>query len=535
MMGGRGPMPDTNQNASERPYISPKISESLSEYLILPWWVTAKPEEVSLECNLGNIKLQYPFMTARMQSVVGPEMAVAAGRNGILTMVPRSLRDEDKQAILDANNNARLKAGDIEYQSNFVSAQPETRFDNVAKLVETFGYSVIPVIDRFSKLYGVYVHDPNNQPSAPPYTPIKELMLPLRKQGPGRGVQCITHRDDQKIKEIAASEEKKFIPIVNEAGILQEIAFLRKFDTNYAGIAISTRDGRWQEDLEKWGPQVDTLCIDSSNACFDDALKILKAAKERFPDKPFGIGNIVHGAHYRRFAEDGADYVIGGMGVGSICQTGSERGNGRGQMTVAHELAVVRDELEEEGKKVPFVIDGAIETVKDMTIALALADLIMMGNFFNRFYEAAGRKLTEKRSGKNITYIETGDESLISHVETWGEGHPTAGLVAMYGLRFREALAKGSSSNNAEVAERYGHSNLSSSTIEGVVGVTSYAGRLKPGIEKAGRYITTTISNSGGHDLASFRKSVRENQLLERASQRTIEDMLPHGIIVTER
>ena len=200
MMERRGPMPDTSQNASERTYISPNISESLSEYLILPWWVTAKPEEVSLECNLGNIKLQYPFMTARMQSVVGPEMAVAAGRNGILTMVPRSLRDEDKQAILDANNNARLKAGDIEYQSNFVSAQPETRFDNVAKLVETFGYSVIPVIDRFSKLYGVYVHDPNNQPSAPPYTPIKELMLPLRKQGPGRGVQCITHRDDQKIK-----------------------------------------------------------------------------------------------------------------------------------------------------------------------------------------------------------------------------------------------------------------------------------------------------------------------------------------------
>ena len=58
-------------------------------------------------------------------------------------------------------------------------------------------------------------------------------------------------------------------------------------------------------------------------------------------------------------------------------------------MTVAHEFAMVRDELYEKGKKVPFIIDGGIETVKDMTIALALANFIMMGNFFNRFYEAA--------------------------------------------------------------------------------------------------------------------------------------------------
>mgnify|MGYP001618383224 CR=1 FL=1 len=119
-------------------------------------------------------------------------------------------------------------------------------------------------------------------------------------------------------------------------------------------------------------------------------------------------------------------------------------------------------------------------------------------------------------------------------METWGEGHPIARLVAMYGLHFREALAKGSSPNSAEVAERYGHSNLSSSTIEGVVGVTPYAGRLKPGVEESRRYIATTISNAGGHDLESFRGSIRENNLLENASQKTLEDMLPHSIIVTE-
>ena len=61
--------------------VSRKVSESLSEYLILPGKVICPPEKVSLHAQIGDISLQYPFMTARMQSVVGPEMAVAAGRN----------------------------------------------------------------------------------------------------------------------------------------------------------------------------------------------------------------------------------------------------------------------------------------------------------------------------------------------------------------------------------------------------------------------------------------------------------------------
>ena len=43
--------------------------------------------------------------------------------------------------------------------------------------------------------------------------------------------------------------------------------------------------------------------IDSSNACFEDARKILRAAKKRFPDMPFGIGNIIKGEDYKKFAE----------------------------------------------------------------------------------------------------------------------------------------------------------------------------------------------------------------------------------------
>jgi IMP dehydrogenase len=504
--------------------ISPEISESLREYLILTDWVRAKPEEVSLEARLGPIVLQYPYMTARMQCVVGHKMAVAAGRLGILTMVPRSLRDQDKQEILDANNKARLRKGDIEFVDDPITAKPDDTLESVTQKVERIGHSVIPVVDRKSKLYGVYVHDPDHPPAVSPSTPVIEVMLPLRKQGSKKGIPYVQSENEGKIKKILAEEEKNFLAIVDRNMILQKIAFLQKFDTNYIGIAISTR-GNWEEELEKRGRQADTLTIDSSNACFDDAIKILKAAKKKFPDKPFGIGNIIQGKHFKIFAKEGADYIIGGMGVGSICKTGSERGNGRGQFTVAKELAQARDEYYmETGRYVYSVIDGGIGNRKDMTVGLAWADFIMMGNYFNRFYEAAARKLDESEEP-------TSEEALIRYVETWGEGHPRARLVAMFGMNFEEALRNPSSEAVSRVVERYGHSSISSATIEGVVGITEYRGRLKPCVETDARYIRTTISNTGASNLREF----RNNAVLEKASPETIRDMYPHDVEVKEK
>lgn len=507
-------------------YVSDKVSESLREYLILTSWVKSKAEDVSLETKIGDsIILQYPYMTARMQCVVGPEMAVAAGRSGILTCVPRSLRDVDKQKIIDANKKVRLKKGDVEYIAEPSHVEPKTSLEDTVNLVNKTGHSVIPVFDRFSKLSGFYIHNPDRLPLVPPYTPISEVMIPLRTEGNEQGIPFLCDYDEQRIKEILSKGDKKFIPIVNQEMVLQKLAFLQRFDTNYIGLPISTRN-RWEEELDKWGPQLDTLMTDSSNICFNDAIRILKVAKKRFPYKPFGVGNIIQGKHFEIFADAGADYIIGGMGVGASCRTGSERGNGRGQFTVAKELAEARDKYYETTKKyVPLVVDGGIETVKDMTIALAFGDLIMMGNYFNRFYEAAARKFLDDEG------TETNDESLIRYVESWGEGHPRARLVSMFGINLKEALEKANLEDVEKVIERYGHSSLSNATVEGVVGLVEYRGRLKPCVENDARYIKTTIANAGASNLEEFRKEA----VLEKASPETLRDMYPHNIKITEK
>ncbi len=501
--------------------ISDKISESFSEYLIMTDWIKTKPEDVSLCANLGNIELQYPFITARMQCVSGGKMAVAAGRQGILTMIPRSLRDEDKQKIINANNNARLKKGDIEVVENPVFAFPDSTLGDVIKQVNQTGYSVIPVLDRKSKLYGVYVHDSDNPPAVPQHTQISKLMTFLESKENKKSQTCLVLDSKDIVKHKFKEKGERFLPIINHENILQKLAFLQKFDTNYIGISITARDN-WMEELERWGSQVDTMCIDSSNACFQDAKKVLKSAKKRFPEKLFGIGNIIQGKHFKEFAGLGADYIIAGMGVGSICQTGSKRGNGRGQMTVAMELAEARDKFCKETKKyIPLILDGGIRDVKDMTVALAFGDFIMMGNYFNRFIESPAPKF-------DVYGSPTSKADHIKYIETWGEGSSRAGLVAMYGMNFEDDLYGGNHLKQ-KGNERYGYSNISSSTIEGVEGTVKCRGRLKPNVEKDSRYIRATISNSGAGNLREF----REMAVLERASEQTLKDMMPHDLEVT--
>jgi len=515
--------------------ISNRISESLSEYLILTNWVKTRSEKVSLETKLGeSISLQYPFVTARMQSVVGPEMAVAAGKNGILTVVPRSLNDDDKEKIISANEKSRLSKGEIEYVDRPVYVESDYTWERVLQTVDRVGHSIIPVIDKKDqKLLGVYIHDPDNSPmiSSRELITHDELMQGLKythdeSQGkvPYLGYSDISTFSelDQHVKEILQKEKISFLPILGEDYILRKMAFLQKYDTNFIGIAISSNKEKWKNDLERWGGKVDTICIDSSNACFDEALKILEYFKSssEFKNKPFGIGNIIKGEDFKVFAEHGADYIIGGLGVGSICRTGSERGNGRGQMTVALELAQARDDFFKEKRKyVQLVLDGGIRNYKDMVVALSLADLIMMGNFFNSFYESAARKFDEKGNP-------THEEPSMRYVETWGEGHPRARLVFMFGSDYFKGGSVSEIINSKEGNERYGHVTLSGSTVEGVLGKVKYRGRLKPNVEEAARYIKTTISNSGASDLESF----RENAILEKASSQTLKDMLPHDV-----
>jgi len=517
--------------------ISPGISESLKAYRLQPGRVKIKPEHVSLEAHLGTkenphaITLQYPYMLARMQSIVGPRMVVEAGRNGILSMVPRSLRDSDKEVIVKANNDARLKKGTIDFLEKPASAEPGTSYKVVLDhVVNRTGHSVIPIMDSMRKLRGIYIHDPQMRIVGHDETPIEQLAEGLRespKSEEPKGIRYLINVDDEtEIKRVLKEEGRTFIPIVNDDMVLQKLAFLQKYDTNFIGMAIGTR-GNWRAEIKKWFEKVDTLTLDSSNVWFDDAFKIVRYIKEsdELSKKPFGVGNVVSKEAFLEFAEEGADYVIGGMGIGSICQTGDDvegRGCGRGQMTVAREFAEAREEYFNRTERYVYAIgDGSINSVQTMSVAFGFFDLVMMGSYFNRFLEAAGRKFD---SDKNKTH----DEGAIRYVETWGEGNPHAGDVAMRGI----SLTGEPDQNSESIVERYGHVSSAGVFKEGVKGKVIYRGRLKPNIEMDANGLRSNVSNSGmdPEDGESHLEAYRKAAVFEKIDTFTQQDLRPHGL-----
>jgi IMP dehydrogenase len=154
-------------------------------------------------------------------------------------------------------------------------------------------------------------------------------------------------------------------------------------------------------------------------------------------------------------------------------------------MTALMEAGRAREDyLQSSGRYVPLIMDGGITTSADMIIALTIADALMMGYYFNRFYESAAEKLDA--GGKA-----TRDEQQMAAVATWGEG-----------------------SMRAKNLDRYGHSTRKTFFEEGVEGTVPYLGRLKPTLKKDMMKIKAALSNAGCLNL----DQLRENAVIELIS-----------------
>jgi IMP dehydrogenase/GMP reductase len=130
-----------------------------------------------------------------------------------------------------------------------------------------------------------------------------------------------------------------------------------------------------------------------------------------------------------------------------------------------------------------------------MVIPLAVgADALMLGNYFNRFYEAAAEKYDA--SGNPTTV-----ESEMVEVATWGEG-----------------------SERARNLDRYGHSTQKTFFPEGVEARVHYEGRLKPFLKKDLIKIKAAMVNAGCFSLEQLRAEARL-QALSPEGYATVKDV----------
>ncbi|WP_130811962.1 IMP dehydrogenase [Olsenella sp. Marseille-P4559] len=467
-------------------------SHTFSEYLLVPGYSSAEniPANVSLRTPLvrhkrgeeSALSLNIPMVSAIMQAVSGPKLAVALAQEGGLSFIYGSQSAEDEAAMVREVKS--YKAGFVVSDSTLT---PDMTLAQVMDMKERTGHSTMPVTDdgtSHGHLVGI-VTSRDYRPSRDDRAKlVSEFMTPREKM--------VVAEDGTSLKtanDIIWDNKLNQLPIVDADNRLVSLVFRKDYDSHKSrpdelldqskrylvGAGINTRD--YAERVPKLVEAgADVLCIDSSEGFAEWQKRTLAWVRENYGDSVrVGAGNVVDAEGFRFLADCGADFVKVGIGGGSICITREQKGIGRGQASALIDVCRARDEyFEETGIYVPVCSDGGIVYDYHMTLALAMgADFLMLGRYFARFDESPTRRVNV-----NGSYMK----------EYWGEGSARARNWQRYDL---------------------GGNKRGLSFVEGVDSYVPYAGPLKDNVDNSLLKVRSTMCNCGALDLEEFRDKAK--------------------------
>ena len=467
-------------------------SHTFSEYLLVPGYSSAEniPANVSLKTPLvrfhrgevSPITLNIPMVSAIMQSVSGPRMAVALSQEGGLSFIYGSQSVEDEAGMVREVKS--YKAGFVVSDSTLT---PESTLSDVVELLERTGHSTMPVTEdgtAHGRLCGIVTSRDYRLSRDDLSRKVKEFMTPF--------VQLVTAPDGTSLKtanDIIWAHKLNTLPIVDKDQNLVSLVFRKDYDSHKSrpdelldehkrylvGAGINTRD--YAERVPALvDAGADVLCIDSSEGYSEWQKRTLEWVRAHYGDAVrVGAGNVVDAEGFRFLADCGADFVKVGIGGGSICITREQKGIGRGQASALIDVCRARDEyFEQTGTYVPVCSDGGIVYDYHMTLALAMgADFMMLGRYFARFDESPTRRVNV-----NGQYMK----------EYWGEGSARARNWQRYDL---------------------GGNKKGLSFVEGVDSYVPYAGPLKENVDNSLLKVRSTMCNCGALTLSELRDKAR--------------------------
>ena len=449
--------------------ITPDIGRTFGEFSLMPGF-TKKDcvlRNIDLSTDLAGLKLKIPLMSSAMTSVTEYELALALGKNGGIGILPTRLSADAQAEIVE-----KIKTHEMAFVEEPLSIRDDQTVEIAMRFVRRIGHSAIPVVDKNNVFVGMFSlqHYWDSEVSISDSV-TKAMILP--KDLPIVDDPSIGIEEAKKLLEKNGIDR---LVVLDKDGRLEKMAFGQDMEKIKVGVAISTHKG-WKNKVKKTVEAgADLVVIDTSDAYNEFTKDVLQEYKAMEFEIPICAGNVVTYEAAEFLMESGADMVKVGMSSGSICITQREKATGRAPMTALIEVGRARDDyFEKTGKYVSVIIDGGISSTADMVIALTVADAIMMGGYFNKFYEAAAEKLDYK--GK-----ETRIEAEMYEVATWGEG-----------------------SHRARNLDRYGQSRKTF-FAEGVEGTVKYGGRIKPALKTDMMKVKGALSNTGCMNLKEFRE-----------------------------
>lgn len=477
------------------------ISRTFQEYLLLPGLTKTNhtPSNVSLHVPIQRYTkksgpkatLNIPFVSAAMQAVAGPDLAVALARKGGCAFIFCSQTIEEQASMI--RQVKEHKAGFVESDSNL---SPDATLREAVELRRQTGHSTIAITKnggRNTKLLGILTSkdfwefkDDLSRPVKNYYTPLEKLILAEE----GISLQAATEK--------LWKHKKECLPIIDKKGNLKYLVFRRDYFDHksnpdeltdegkrlFVGGALNTHD-YMDRAAALIDAGVDCLCFDSSDGYSEWQGNAARKLRKKYGNSVIiGGGNVVTADGFRYLVEEAqVDFVKIGIGGGSICITREQKGIGRGQASAVIEIAAERDRyFKKTGTYIPICSDGGLNNDTQVIVALAMgADFVMMGKYF---------AMTEESPTQKVTY-----QGRV-YKPYWGEG-----------------------SNRARNWQRYKQGDGPGMFFEeGVDAYVPYSGPLADKLDVTLAKIRATMCNVGSLTLKEF----HDNARLTRVSEMTI-------------
>jgi IMP dehydrogenase len=367
------------------------IPEALSydDVLLVPQASAVLPRDVSIATRLHpRLQLRLPVLSAAMDKVTEAAMAVAMARQGGLGVVHKNVSVAAQAAMVEA-----VKRSESGFIQDPVSLRSDDRVGRAFDLMATYRVSGFPVVDGDQRLVGILTNR-DLRLGVDPDDLVGDHMTSRSLITAVPGTTLTSARD------LMQEHRVEKLPIVGADGRLTGMFTFKDIEKvrTYPHAAKDDRGRLLCAAAVGSGPQgeeraealaaagVDLLAIDSAHGHAAPILEFAAKLKDRHPDVPLMVGNVVTGDAIRACADHGADIVKVGVGPGSICTTRVVTGVGMPQFSAVADCARVAAEV-----GVATIADGGVRYSGDVVKALAAgATAVMVGNILAGTDESPG-------------------------------------------------------------------------------------------------------------------------------------------------
>lgn len=351
------------------------------------------PEDVSVAGRFSRrIPLKTPIVSAAMDTVTEHAMAIAIACAGGIGVIHRNLSPEAQADEIDRVKyylNARIE------KPICIKNTEQTLANVIAwRKEKEYSFTSFPVIDAEGRLIGLLTGDHFEcYDSAQMVAEVmeREICTAGEKTTVEEAYRILTEQR-MKILPLVSSADRKLVGIYIRSDLKRIMSGEGAHNTDANGnLRVAAAVGVGKSAIERAerlvAKKVDALVIDTAHAYTKSVIETLRELKRHFPDTDVVVGNISEEDAAYTLAEEGADGIKVGQGVGSICTTATVTGVGRAQLS-----AIYWSARGARKRGVPVCADGAIRFSSDMTLAFAAgAESVMLGNLLARTEESPGR------------------------------------------------------------------------------------------------------------------------------------------------